>query len=316
MSVEFSVINKYFNLKQTKAFKGIGDDAALIKKNKDYLWAISCDMLNEETHFLPNTNPYNLGWKSLAVNISDIHAMGGTPKFALLAIALPYIKEPWIKEFSNGLFSCAKKYEVELIGGDTTKGPLAISICILGEVHKKNVLLRSKAKQKDDIWVTGELGLAALGLAKLQGKLEIPEGLTKKAIQALEKPQLHPSIIQKLSKLSNAAIDISDGLIADLNHILKASQVGAEIFLDHLPINSWIKKNQYYDISLHGGDDYQLLFTSPQKNRDKILKMNKPKSTKLTKIGTITKNKSLNIIDQTGRPYITKKKGFEHFESK
>ena len=148
MSPEFSLINKYFNSHKTKVFKGIGDDAALIKKNNDYLWAISTDMLNEKIHFFPGTNPFNLGWKALAVNISDIYAMGGTPKFALLAIALPEIKSLWLKKFSDGLFSCAKKYNVDLIGGDTSKGPLSISICILGEVLKKNVLLRSNAKKK------------------------------------------------------------------------------------------------------------------------------------------------------------------------
>ena len=155
MSPEFALINKYFNLHKTKAYKGIGDDAALIKKDNNYLWAISTDMLNEKTHFLPNTDPFNLGWKALAVNISDIYAMGGVPKFALLAIALPKIKTGWMEEFSNGLFSCAKEYRVELIGGDTTKGSLSISICILGEVLKKNALLRSNAKKEDDIWVTG-----------------------------------------------------------------------------------------------------------------------------------------------------------------
>ena len=316
MSLEFSLINKYFNLYKTKAYKGIGDDAALIKKDNNHLWAISTDMLNEKTHFLPNTDPFNLGWKALAVNISDIYAMGGVPKFALLAIALPKVKADWMEEFSNGLFSCAKKYRVELIGGDTTKGSLSISICILGEVFKKNVLLRSNAKKEDDIWVTGELGLAALGLAKLRNKVQLPQSLSKKAIEALEKPMLHSSIIQNMAKLSHSAIDISDGLIADLNHILEASKVGADISLKDIPMNSWIKRNKLFDIGLSGGDDYQLLFTTPKKNRNKINLISKIPSIKLTRIGNIKKTKCLDIIDHKGMLYKIKKRGYDHFETK
>jgi len=316
MSPEFSLIDKYFNLYKTKAYKGIGDDAALIKKDNNYLWAISTDMLNEKTHFLPNTDPFNLGWKALAVNISDIYAMGGIPKFALLAIALPKIKSNWIEEFSNGLFSCAKKYKVELIGGDTTKGSLSISIFILGEVLKKNALLRSNAKKEDDIWVTGELGLAALGLAKLQNKIQLPHNLSKKAIGALEKPMLHSSIIKNMSKLSHSAIDISDGLIADLSHILKASKVGADISLNDIPLTPWIKKNKLFDIGLSGGDDYQLLFTAPRINRNKINLVSKMPTIKLTRIGSIKKDKRLNIIDHKGKLYKQKKRGYVHFETK
>ena len=316
MSPEFSLINKYFNLHKTKAFRGIGDDAALIKKDSNHLWAVSTDMLNEKTHFLPNTDPFNLGWKALAVNISDIYAMGGAPRFALLAIALPKIKENWMKEFSNGLFSCAKKYRVELIGGDTSKGPLSISICILGEVLKKNTLLRSNAKKDDDIWVTGELGTAALGLAKLQNKIQLPQSLSKKAIGALEKPMLHSSIIQTMAKLSHSAIDISDGLVADLTHILEASKVGANITLKSIPMNPWIKKNKLFDIGLSGGDDYQLLFTAPKKNRDKITLASKMSAVRLARIGSIKKDMSLNITDHKGMLYKLKKRGYDHFEAK
>ena len=316
MSTEFSLINKYFNLHKTTAYRGIGDDAALIKKDNNYLWAISTDMLNEKTHFLPNTDPFNLGWKALAVNISDIYAMGGIPKFALLAIALPKVQADWIEEFSNGLFSCAKKYRVELIGGDTTKGSLSISICILGEVLKKNALLRSNAKKEDDIWVTGELGLAALGLAKLQKKIQLTQSLSKKSIRALEKPILHSSIIESMAKLSHSAIDISDGLIADLGHILEASKVGADIFLKDIPINPWIKKNNLVDIGLSGGDDYQLIFTVPKKNRNKVNLVSKIPSIKLTRIGSITKDKRLHIIDLKGKLYKPKKRGYDHFETK
>ena len=315
MQLEFSIISKYFDIKKTKVFKGIGDDAALFTKDKKYYWAISTDTLNEKTHFLPHTSPFNLGWKSLAVNISDINAMGGNAKFALLSISLPDIKESWIKEFSKGFFSCAKKYGVELIGGDTTKGPLSINVCILGDVERKNVLLRSNAKPQDDVWVTGELGLAALGLAALENKVMISPYLKKKAIKALEIPKIYPSKIKKIAKLSNAAIDISDGLTADLYHILKSSEVGADIYLDDLPMNLWIKKNGYYDYGLNGGDDYQLILTASKKNRLKINKLNALPSIKLSRIGVIKKGSKLNIIDSDGKPYNLKIKGFVHFAS-
>ena len=315
MQLEFSIISKYFDIKKTKVFKGIGDDAALFIKDKKYYWAISTDTLNEKTHFLPHTGPFNLGWKSLAVNISDINAMGGNAKFALLSISLPDINESWIKEFSKGFFSCAKKYGVELIGGDTTKGPLSINVCILGDVERKNVLLRSNAKPQDDVWVTGEVGLAALGLAALENKVMISPYLRKKAIKALEVPKIYPSKIKKLAKLSNAAIDMSDGLTADLSHILKSSEVGADIYLDDLPMNLWIKKNGYYDYGLNGGDDYQLILTASKKNRLKINKLNALPSIKLTRIGVIKKGRKLNIIDSNGKPYNLKIKGFVHFES-
>jgi thiamine-monophosphate kinase len=233
-----------------------------------------------------------------------------------LAIALPKVKVGWMEEFSNGLFSCAKKYRVELIGGDTTKGPLSISICILGEVLKKNALLRSNAKKEDDIWVTGELGLAALGLAKLQKKIQLPQGLSKKAIGALEKPMLQSSIIEIMAKLSHSAIDISDGLIADLSHILEASKVGADISLKDIPVTPWLKKNKLIDIGLSGGDDYQLLFTAPKKNRNKINLVSKMPSIKLKRIGSIKKGKILNISDHKGMLYKLKKKGYDHFETK
>jgi len=313
MLKEFEIIEKIFQKKTSSIFLGIGDDAALFEKNKDSYWAISQDTLNIGTHFLPDTNPENLGWKSLAVNISDILAMGGNPKYALLSISVPLADEEWIKKFSKGFFKCAKNYGVELIGGDTTRGSLSISICILGEVDKKNVLLRSGAKINDDIWVTGELGLAALGLKYKKNEFNIPKSLVNKAIIALEKPQPVNVDIQQLAKLTNAAIDLSDGLISDLSHILRKSNVGAILFIHNIPTAAWIINNNDYSFVLSGGDDYQLLLTAPRKNHGKLTQLAVKNDIKLTCIGSITKKINLVVMDKDGVELDYRGKGYQHF---
>ncbi len=313
MLKEFEIIKKNFQKGSASIFLGIGDDAALFEKNKDSYWAISQDTLNIDTHFLSNTNPENLGWKSLAVNVSDILAMGGHPKYALLSLSMPSANQLWVKKFSRGFFKCAKNYGVELIGGDTTHGSLSISICILGEVLKSNVLLRANAKVGDDIWVTGELGLAALGLKYKKRKFDVPKALINKAIISLEKPQPIKVDMQKLAKLSNSAIDLSDGLISDLEHILSQSKVGANIFLESLPTPVWIKEKKGFSLALSGGDDYQLLLTAPEGNRQKLIQFSTKNQIKLTRIGSITANKNMALMKANGQLLTFKEKGFEHF---
>jgi len=313
MIPEFSIINKFFKTKKSNIYKGIGDDAALIHKNKNEYWALSTDTLNINTHFLKNTSPKNLGWKCLAVNISDILAMGGIPKYALLSISMPSLNELWLEEFSKGFFACAKRYEVELIGGDTSKGSLSINVSIIGIAKKKSVFLRSKAKNKDDIWVTGQIGLAALGLAHLQKKLILPITIQKKSIQALERPSPNKNISLKISGLSKCAIDISDGLIFDLNHILNQSKLGANIYIEKLPMPKWIIQKKLYHLGLNGGDDYQLIFTSPKKNRNKLEIINNKNKFQITRIGCINNSKILRILDKKGNIIPIIQKGFKHF---
>ena len=285
----------------------------LFEKNKKEFWVISQDTLNINTHFLSDTDSENLGWKSLAVNVSDILAMGGNPKYALLSISIPSANQSWIKKFSKGFFKCAKNYGVELIGGDTSKGSLSISICIIGEVLKKNVLLRSNAKPNDDIWVTGKLGLPALGLKFKKNNFNAPKTLIRNAIKALEKPQPIKVDMNKLATLCNSAIDLSDGLVPDLNHILNKSALGANIYLESLPMPLWIRENKSYPLVLSGGDDYQLLLTAPKSSYKKIIEFSVVNKIKISHIGSMTKRKNIDIIKSDGELLNYKEKGYNHF---
>ena len=313
MTSEFEIIERYFKKKMKQTALGVGDDAAMIHVRNNYQLAISSDMLIENIHFLKNTNPSHLGWKSLAVNLSDIAAMGATPKWATLSISLPKINHAWLKKFSKGFFECADKFGIDLIGGDTTKGPLSISITIMGESKKDEALLRSGAKINDDIWVTGQLGLASMGLANLQGQLKLPPLIKMKCIRALEIPTPKTFLGSYLSRYANSCIDISDGLIQDLRHILKASKVGASLLLNDIPCEKFIHTSKQYQFVLNGGDDYELLFTAPKKNRTFIKKIAKKTNTPITMIGNITKKKALNILSEQGKSIKFNPKGFDHF---
>ena len=313
MTSEFEIIERYFKKKMRQTALGIGDDAAMINVQKNYQLAISSDMLVENTHFLKNTNPSHLGWKSLAVNLSDIAAMGATPKWATLSISLPKINHAWLKKFSEGFFKCADKFGIDLIGGDTTKGSLSISITIMGEIKKNTSLLRSGAKINDDIWVTGQLGLAAMGLANLQGKLKLPPRIKIKCIRVLETPSPKTSLGAYLPRYANSCIDISDGLMQDLRHILKASKVGATLLLNHIPCEKFIQASKQYQFVLNGGDDYELLFTAAKKNRSQIKKIAKRTNTPVSVIGSITENQVLQILNEQGKSIKFNPKGFDHF---
>jgi len=313
MTSEFEIIERYFKKKMKQTALGVGDDAAMIHVRNNYQLAISSDMLIENIHFLKNTNPSHLGWKSLAVNLSDIAAMGATPKWATLSISLPKINHAWLKKFSKGFFKCADKFGIDLIGGDTTKGPLSISITIMGESKKDEALLRSGAKINDDIWVTGQLGLASMGLANLQGQLKLPPRIKMKCIRALEIPTPKTFLGSYLSRYANSCIDISDGLIQDLRHILKASKVGASLLLNDIPCEKFIHTSKQYQFVLNGGDDYELLFTAAKKNRPFIKKIAKKTNTPVTMIGNITKKKALNILSEQGKSIKFNPKGFDHF---
>lgn len=313
MTSEFEIIEHYFKKKMKHTALGVGDDAAIINIQKNHQLVISSDMLIENIHFLKNTNPFHLGWKSLAVNLSDIAAMGGKPKWTTLSISLPKISHLWLRKFSGGFFKCANQFGIDLIGGDTSRGPLSISVTIMGEIKNNHGLLRSNAKINDDIWITGQLGLASMGLASLQRKLKLPPLLKTKCINTLEVPTPRVSLGSHLSRYTNSCIDISDGLIQDLNHILKASKVGAVLMLNDIPCEKFIHTSKQYQFVLNGGDDYELLFTAPKKNRSYIKKIAKKTNTAANIIGIITHKKDFKILNTQGKSVPFNIMGFDHF---
>ncbi|OGS90628.1 MAG: thiamine-phosphate kinase [Gallionellales bacterium GWA2_60_18] len=234
---EFDLIRRYFTRATPGAVLGVGDDAALLQVGAGNVLAVSTDMLVAGTHFLPDADPFLLGHKTLAVNLSDMAAMGAKPRWATLAIAMPEADEPWLERFSAGLFALAQQHGVELVGGDTTRGPLNLCVTILGEVPPQQALCRDGAQVGDEIWVSGQLGDAALALAHLQGEVVLGAEQFAACAPALHSPQPRIALGLALRGIAHSAIDISDGLLADLGHILDASQVGAEIGFGALPVS-------------------------------------------------------------------------------
>lgn len=279
MTPEFNLIKKHFTRPTRHTNLGVGDDAALISISNGMELAISADMLVAGTHFFADCDAQQLGWKSLAVNISDMAAMGANAKWATLAIALPEVNEPWLAEFSRGFFACADAFNVDLIGGDTTRGPLTISVQIMGEVPIGQAIKRSGAQAGDDIWVSGKLGSAALGLAHLQGKIVLENDALRASIHALHSPAPRAALGLALRGIATSCIDISDGLLADLGHILKASHLGATLDLEKIPCIDLLKNNlenqQFQSYILAGGDDYELCFTAPASKREVISLLSK-----------------------------------------
>ena len=316
MSPEFNLIAKYFTRATPSADLGVGDDAALLRVSKGYQLAISVDMLVAGTHFFHDAAPYDIGWKSLAVNISDMAAMGATPKWLTLAIALPEINEPWLAEFSRGLFACADRFKVDLIGGDTTRGPLNISVQIMGEVPTGEALRRDGAKLDDDIWVSGKLGSAALGLAHLQRKITLESEVAEHCLQALHTPMPRTDLGLILRKKANSCIDISDGLLADLGHILDASNLGATVALDNIACHDFLRARLDEAIIqqciLAGGDDYELAFTAPQSQRHAIEQLAHQLDLPLSLIGKTTEKLGIEVTYKQQLLDISKK-GFDHF---
>ncbi|CUR53687.1 Thiamine-monophosphate kinase [Serratia symbiotica] len=276
---EFDLINRYFNRYKHKYRKdvklGIGDDCALLTIKKKQLLAISTDTLVSGVHFLPEINPDDLGWKALAVNLSDLSAMGATPSWLSLALTVPNINEGWIKKFSDSIFNQLNYYGMQLIGGDTTSGPLSLTLTIYGFIPMNCALTRKGANIGDWIYVTGTVGDSAAGLEIIKGNLHISNIKARNYfINRHLRPQ--PRILQGkiLRKLASSAIDISDGLISDLKHILKASFCSASINLNKLPLSHYLihytNINQALYFGLMGGEDYELCFTVPDINRTKV----------------------------------------------
>jgi thiamine-monophosphate kinase len=312
---EFNLIKEYFTRPTPNTNLGVGDDAALISLSVGMELAISADMLVAGTHFFADCDAFQLGWKSLAVNISDMAAMGANPKWATLAIALPEVNNAWLTDFSHGFFACAKAFNVDLIGGDTTRGPLTISVQIMGEIPIGKAIKRSGAKIGDEIWVSGSLGNAAMALAYIQGKLTLPNEISAICAKALHTPQPRVELGLALRYIANSTIDISDGLLADLGHILEQSKVGARLELNSIPHGQFadLRDKSILKMVLAGGDDYELCFTAPVAKHSEIMELAESLSLPLSHIGQITSDLSIVIHGLNGENLEFKETGFDHF---
>jgi len=320
MCAEFNLIKQYFTRPNAQTDLGIGDDAALIKVSTGHQLAISSDMSVVGTHFFQDAASYDIGWKSLAVNISDMAAMGANPKWTTLSIALPEINHDWLAAFSTGFFDCADQFSVDLIGGDTTRGPLNISVTIMGETPVGKAITRNNAKAADDIWVSGEVGHAALGLAYLQDKVSLDDETRSTCLHALNQPQPRVALGLALRDIAHSCIDISDGLLADLSHILKASrpnEIGAILQLEAMPCLNAIKaRNQEPKIQqaiLAGGDDYELCFTASSQQREAITTLGKKLGINITRIGETNTTGNLTVT-LDNKILNTSQLGYEHFK--
>lgn len=318
---EFELIQRYFNRKgqpQTGVALGIGDDAALLNPPSGKQLVIAIDTLVEGVHFPVDTSAFDIGWKALAVNLSDLAAMGAEPAWFTLALTLPESSESWLTEFSAGLFDLANQYGVSLVGGDTTRGPLTVTVQIAGYVPSGQALLRRGAGSGDRIFVTGTLGDASAALQLLTGQL--PETAQDYAdlVQHLNKPQPRISEGCALRGIASCAIDVSDGLLADLQHLLDASDRGADIHLEKIPYSSGVRQllSKYPDIRgslLAGGDDYELCFCVPS---DKLKQLEQVMATNIiqcTEIGFITESKELRCLNTAGQAIAIDARGYTHF---
>ena len=317
MPSEFDLIRQHFTRPAKRTVLGVGDDAALLRVAPEQELAVSTDMLLAERHFFASDDPESLGHKALAVNLSDLAAMGATPRWALLSLALPDANEQWLTRFASGWFALAEAQGVSLIGGDTTRGSLAISVTIMGEVARGQALRRSGAKVGDEIWVSGTLGDAALALAYLQRRIVITPHAAAAVLPRLHRPTPRVKLGQKLLGLAHSAIDISDGLLADLGHVLQASNVGAELRLDALPLSETLRTYWQEDVArqavLAGGDDYELCFTAKAAQHAVIAQLGKRMKLPLTCIGHITRNPGLVVRDADNQILNIEGTGFDHF---
>lgn len=315
---EFDLIRQHFTRPTRHTLLGVGDDAALLQPSAGQVLAVSTDMLVAGRHFLPDTDPGRLGHKAMAVNLSDLAAMGARPRWATLAIALPEPDPAWLAAFADGFHAEAQQYGVDWVGGDTTAGPLNLSVTILGEVAAAAALRRSGARPGDQLWVSGTLGEAACGLACLQGQLDLPAPARTHCIARLEQPTPRVALGLQLAGLASAAIDISDGLLADLNHLAQASGVAAVVQHAALPTLAALAERRATplvdDALLAGGDDYELCFTAPAAAAQAILAAGIAAAVTVTCIGTIRAGSGVTVVAADGTVRPARRRGFDHFD--
>lgn len=311
---EFTLVQKYFTRIYPDVDLGPGDDAALVQVNEGHQLVVSVDALVEGVHFFSGTDPYSIGYKSLAVNLSDMAAMGAMPRWATLSLTLPKVETDWLSRFSAGLFDLAEQYDVRIIGGDTTQGPLHISIQILGEVPTGQAITRLGAQVEDDIWVSGELGLAGMAVAERYGQLSLSEADHIRCVKHLDYPIPKVALGIALRGIAHSMLDISDGLLADIGHLTTEAALGAEIEAILLPPVSLTQPYpQFLAKQLTGGDDYELCFTAPTSARAHLATLASLIHTPLRRIGRITGMPGVSCILPDGTLWNAKNVGYQHF---
>ena len=316
---EFELIRRYFTHRARGAVLGVGDDAAIVRARPGHELVITADMLVAGRHFARDADPEKLGHKALAVNLSDIAAMGASPRWATLALALPRADARWLAAFSRGFMRLARRHGVDLIGGDTTRGPLNICVQVVGEAPRGGALRRDGARAGDDVWVCGTLGDAALALAAGRLRLAPRE---RRALEArLDAPTPRIGLGIALRGIARSCIDVSDGLVADLGHICERSGVGAVVELQSIPASAALKPHLDRPAAraalLSGGDDYELVFTAGRGRRGAIERLARRLRLKLSRIGRITRPQRgtplVTVLDSSGRPIAVGQTGYRHF---
>jgi thiamine-monophosphate kinase len=331
MLSEFSLIDRFFARRAAarpadaaSGTLGIGDDCALLAPRAGEMLAISTDMLVEGRHFFADIDPEALGHKALAVNLSDLAAMGAQPQAFTLAFSLPKAEEAWLAAFSEGLFALAERYGCELIGGDTTGGPLNLCITVLGSVPRRAALRRDAAQPGDDIWISGTLGDARAGLGVRRGEWSVDASDTATFSRALDRPEPRVALGLTLRGVAHAALDLSDGLAGDLLHILERSNLRATVDVDAVPRSAALRRltpEIQRRCTLAGGDDYELCFTAPAAARAAVEKAGQEVGIQLTRIGTISAletaadRPAIGWRDAAGAPLTLTLQGFDHFHA-
>ncbi|MCU0813537.1 MAG: thiamine-phosphate kinase [Burkholderiaceae bacterium] len=316
---EFDLIAKYFSRPARRSPLGVGDDCALLAPAPGMQLAVTSDLLVEGRHFLSSVEPARLGHKALAVNLSDLAACGARPLAFTLALAMPRVDEAFLEGFARGLYALADAFDVDLVGGDTTAGPLAIGITAFGEVPTGQALLRSGARAGDDIWVShppgGGLGDARLALEMFRGRVPVGAGFDRLRL-AMECPQPRVALGVALRGVATSAIDLSDGLPGDLGHVLERSAVGATVDVDALPtgpVLAAMPQALRRECTVSGGDDYELLFTAPPAARDAVRVAAAGAGVAVTRIGAIDAGPGLRWVDAAGAPVTAHFAAFDHF---
>ncbi len=316
---EFELIEKHFNRTNDHGdhvVAGIGDDCAVVEVPRGQHLVVSTDSLLQDVHFPKDTPPEHVGYKSLAVSLSDLASMGAEPAFATLNISMPNDNDSWLEDFSRGFFELADQYGVSLIGGDTVRGPLNIAVTAYGFAKSDECIFRNMAREGDGVFVTGTLGDAALGLVGSQQKLNITKIEAEYFRSRLDRPKARIEAGIALRNYATSAIDISDGLISDLSRILQASGVGADVKLNKIPISATYRKllnTVGWDYALAYGDDYELCFTLPENKMEHVQELMIKAKVAVSQIGTIRRQPGLAILNAEGEVYQPHRTGYSHF---